>query len=164
MEKKPIRVFAAVFTGMFTFFFFYAFIAWATTRLAITPYGRFVSTFFKGRTKEESKAFIEANKPMFDSMVVEATRFANFCMTPLVGFVTGIVVGLIIPSRKAVHGVIWSLLTVAPIAGFFWFKSATVPNRELYLLLLLAAAAVGGALGNRLSVKFIQQKETEIKL
>lgn len=164
MEKKPIRVFAAVFTGMFTFFFFYAFIAWVTTKLAITPYGRFVATFFKGKTKEESKAFIEANKPMFDSMVVEATRFSNLCMTPLVGFVTGVVVGLIIPSRKVVHGVIWSLLTVAPIAGFFWFKSAAVPNRGLYLLLLLAATALGGLWGNRLSVRFIQKKEDEIKL
>lgn len=158
MKNGKVKVFTAVFTGNMVFFFLYAAIAWGLTFLRITPYGKFVSAFFKGRTRDEAKAYMQANQETFNSMLAEAARFSNLFITPLVGFVMGAVVGLIIgPKRRAC--VIWSLISVAPLALLFLVKSGADPMRFAYLLLLLGFTALGGFAGSALSERLSHKKE-----
>lgn len=151
--NKKLKYFYAFFIGNLVFFFLNAFIAWALTYLKLSPYGRFVATFFKGRTSDEAKAFIEANRELFNQMLPPATHFSNIVISPTVGLVTGIVAGLILSSKKTSEGVIWSLVTVGPVAVIFWMKSAAEPYRVFYLALLLAITGVGGFIGTKIMSK-----------
>lgn len=148
--NKKLRYFFAFFIGNLVFFFVYAFTTWALTMLKITPYGRFVATFFKGRSPDEAKVFIEANRELFNQMLPPATHFSNIVISPTVGLLTGIVAGLIISSKKTSEGVLWSLITVAPVAVVFWTKSAAEPYRLFYLALFLALAGTGGFIGTKI--------------
>lgn len=149
MDKK-LRYFFSFFVGILVFFFLYVFVTWALTFLKITPYGKFVATFFKGRTPDEAKAFIEANKDLFNQMLPAATHFSNIVISPTVGLVTGIVVGLIVSSRRALEGVVLSLATVTPVAVMFWMKLASDPYRVLYVGLFYVITGVGGFIGTRI--------------
>ncbi len=148
--NKKLKYFYAFFIGNLVFFFLNAFIAWALTYLKLSPYGRFVATFFKGRTSDEAKAFIEANRELFNQMLPPATHFSYIVISPTVGLVTGIVAGLILSSKKTSEGVICSLVTVLPWAVMFWMKSAAEPYRAFYLALLLAITGVGGFIGTKI--------------
>lgn len=154
---KKTRYFAAVFAGNMVFFFFYAGLAWLLSLLNITPYGRFVNAFFKGRTKEDAKAFMEANRPLFDEMLKDAAFFSNIAITPFVGLVTGLVAGAILYSNRRA-AVIWSVLTVVPVSALLLVKSAGEPLRFVYFLMLLGAAALGGYIGSSLLNKKLSEK------
>ncbi|MBI1912862.1 MAG: hypothetical protein HYS21_12795 [Deltaproteobacteria bacterium] len=147
------RIFAAFLTGYVAFIAIYGFITWALTSLKITAYGRFVSTFFKGRKPDEAKAFIEANKGVFEQMLPEATRFSNIVITPSVSLILGIIVGLIIASRQKFMGSVWALTVAAPLGILFWVKSMGEPDKAMYLILMLAASAIGGYIGNLIASK-----------
>lgn len=151
--NKKLRYFYAFFVGNLVFYFFYVFVLWALTFLKLSPYGRFVSTFFKGKTPDEAKAFIEANKELFNEMLPAANHFSNIVITPTVGLVTGIVVGLILSAKKTSEGVVWSLVTVLPAAVMFWMKSSAEPYRAFYLALFLAITALGGFIGTKIMSK-----------
>lgn len=151
--NKKLRYFYAFFVGILVFFFLYAFVTWALTFLKLTPYGRFVSTFFKGRTSDEAKAFIEANRELFNQMLPTATHFSNIVISPTVGLVNGIVVALILSAKKTSEGVIWSLVTVLPVAVMFWMKSSAEPYRAFYLALFLVITALGGFIGTKIMSK-----------
>lgn len=151
--NKKLRYFFSFFVGNLVFFFLNAFINWALTFFRITPYGRFVATFFKGRTSDEAKVFIEANKELFNQMLPPATQFSNMVIIPTAGLVTGIVVGLIMAAKNTTTGVIWSLVTVAPLAVTFWVKSAGEPSRAFYVALFLVISGAGGFLGARIMAK-----------
>lgn len=155
---KKTRYFTAVFAGNMVFFFFYAGLVWLLARLDITPYGKFVNAFFKGRTKEDAKAFMEANRPLFDEMLKDAAFFSNVAITPFVGLVTGIVAGAILYSNRRA-AVLWSVLTVVPVSVLLLVKSAGEPLRVLYFLMLLAAAALGGYIGSTLLNKRKSEKD-----
>lgn len=154
---KKTRYFAAVFTGNMLFFFLYAGLAWVLTLLNVTPYGKFVNTFFKGRTKEDAKAFMDANKVVFEQMLSDASFFSNVVLTPFVGLVTGLVVGAILyPNRKM--AVLWSFITVVPVSILLLVKSSGIPFKFVYFLMLLASAVIGAfvsstVLGKKLSEK-----------
>lgn len=158
---KKTRYFAAVFGGNMVFFFFYAALAWLLTLLDITPYGKFVSAFFKGRTKEDAKAFMEANRPLFDEMLKDAALFSNLVITPFVGLVTGLVVGAVLYSNRR-NAVIWSVLTVVPVSVLLLVKSSGDSLRFLYFIMLLAAAALGGYIGSALLNKKLSEKNNVI--
>jgi len=147
---KKLKYFYSFFVGNLVFFFLYSFITWALTFLKITPYGRFVATFFKGKTSDEAKTFIEANKELFDQLLPAATNFSNIVISPTVGLVTGIVAGLILSAKKTSVGVIWSLVTILPVTFMFWSKSAAEPYRVVYIALFLFVTAVGGFIGTKL--------------
>lgn len=151
--NRKLRYFYAFFVGSLVFYFFYAFVLWALTTLKLSPYGRFVATFFKGKTSDEAKAFIEANKELFDQMLPAATHFSNIVITPTVGLAAGIVVGLILSARKATEGIVWSLVTVLPAAVMFWMKSSTEPYRAFYVALFLAITGLGGYIGTKIMSK-----------
>lgn len=154
---KKTRYFAAVFAGNMVFFFFYAGLAWLLSLLNATPYGKFVNTFFKGRTKEDAKAFMEANKVVFDSMLKDAAFFSNVVITPSVGLVTGFVAGAILYSNRRA-AVIWSVLTVVPVSALLLVKSSGDPFRFVYFLMLIVAAALGGYIGSSLLNKKLSEK------
>lgn len=155
---KKTRYFAAVFTGNMAFFFLYAGVVWVLTLLNATPYGKFVNTFFRGRTKEEAKAFMEANTVVFDQMLKDASFFANLFLTPSVALVTGFVVGAILyPHRR--NAVIWSFITVIPVSILLLVKSSGEPLKFLYFLMLLGAAALGGFIASSLVSKKIAEKK-----
>lgn len=155
---KKTRYFAAVFTGNMVFFFLYAGVAWVLTLLNVTPYGKFVNTFFRGRTKEDAKAFMEANRVVFDQMLMDASFFANIVLTPFVGLVAGLVVGAILyPDRKM--AVVWSLITVIPVSILLLIKSSGEPLKLLYFLMLLGAAVLGGLIASSAVSKKLSEKK-----
>lgn len=154
---KKTRYFAAVFTGNMVFFFLYAGLAWVLTLLNATPYGKFVNTFFRGRTREDAKAFMDANRVVFDQMLKDASFFSNIVLTPVVGLVTGLVVGAILyPNRK--HAVIWSFITVIPVSILLLAKSSGEPLKFLYFFMLLGAAALGGFIASTVLSKKLAEK------
>ncbi|MBI5492688.1 MAG: hypothetical protein HY893_07130 [Deltaproteobacteria bacterium] len=157
--NNKIRIFAAFFAGNMAFFFIYAFILWALTALKVSPYGRFMATFFKGRTSDEAKAFIAANQGLFDRMLPEASRFSNLFITPGVGLVMGVITGLIISAKNIKAGIIWPVVLTLPVAILFWTRSAGEPNRVFYFILLLALSGVGGLIGTLISSKYFQEKK-----
>lgn len=146
--KKLKVLFIAFFAGNMLSLFVYALILWVVTNFNITPYGRFVSTFFKGKTPEEAKAYMETNKDLFNKMLPDATHFSNFCITPSVGLFMGFVVGAITATEKDFasvrHGFLLSVFTAVPFAALFWVKAGAVPA-----LLFLGIVGVGGVIGNR---------------
>lgn len=158
---KKTRYFAAVFAGNMVFFFFYALVAWVLTLLDATPYGRFVNEFFRGRTKEEAAAYMEANRPLFDGMLRDAALFSNFVITPVVGLVTGLVAGAILYSNRR-NAVMWSVLTVVPVSALLLVKSAGDPLRPLYPVLLVGSAALGGFIGSALLNKKLSENRNVI--
>lgn len=141
------RIFAALFAGNLLFFFFYAGLAWALTYFKITPYGRFVAEFFKGRTREGAKEYIEANKALFDTMLMDAARYANLVLTPFAGFVMGLLVGAVLSDNRK-RAVVWSVIAALPAAVLFVAKSGGEITNIAYLPIFLIAAAVGGFLGS----------------
>ncbi|OGP22133.1 MAG: hypothetical protein A2054_04795 [Deltaproteobacteria bacterium GWA2_55_10] len=141
------RIFAALFAGNLLFFFFYAGLAWALTYFKITPYGRFVAEFFKGRTREGATEYIQANKALFDSMLMDAARFANIVLTPLAGFVMGLLVGAVLSADRK-KALIWSVIAALPAALLFVVKSGGEITNIAYLPLFLGATALGGVLGS----------------
>lgn len=149
---KKTRVFAALFAGNMFFFLFYAGLAWALAFFNVTPYGRFVAAFFKGRTREAANGHIAANRALFDSMMKDAASFANLALTPLAGFLMGVLVGAILSENRKL-GVIWSVVAAAPVSVLFLVKSGSGPATLPYLALLLAATALGGLLGGSLKKK-----------
>lgn len=155
---KKTRYFAAVFTGNMVFFFLYAGVVWVLTLLNATPYGKFVNTFFRGRTKEDAKAFMEANQVVFDQMLKDASFFANVVLTPSVALVTGLVAGAILYPRRKM-AVVWSLVTVIPVSILLLAKSAGEPWRILYFLMLLVAAAIGGFIGSAILSRKKENKD-----
>ncbi len=149
---KMMKLFAAFFTGNLVFVFFYAGICWLVSRLDVTPYGRFVNTFFKGRDPKQAQAYIEAHKALFDRMLPEAVHFSNLVITPFAGFVMGIIMGLIISTRDKTTAVIGSLVSAVPVTVLFWIKSGRELGTAPYLLLFLVVVAIGAFLGNAISV------------
>ncbi len=149
--NKPMKIFAAFFAGNLVFVFLYAGVCWVISRLQITPYGRFMATFFKDRNPQEAQAYIEANQPLFDKMLPEAARFSNLFITPSVGLVMGLVMGLIVSTKDRTTAVVWSLISALPITILFWVRSSGEPYRAPYLLLFVAVVAAGGFIGNAVS-------------
>ncbi|HBG47063.1 MAG TPA: hypothetical protein DDW94_08750 [Deltaproteobacteria bacterium] len=149
---KKTRIFAAVFAGNMLFFFFYAGVAWALTFFNITPYGRFVAEFFKGRTKEAAKEHMEANRELFESMLKEASTFANLVLTPLAGFVMGVLIGVIL-SKNRRSAIVWSLLAAAPVSIIFLVKSGGGLSSFIYLAFFLVVTALGGLFGSSIVKK-----------
>ncbi|HEY4707944.1 MAG TPA: hypothetical protein VII64_10835 [Thermodesulfobacteriota bacterium] len=141
------RIFAALFAGNLLFFFFYAGLAWALTYFKITPYGRFVAEFFKGRTREGATEYVQANKALFDSMLIDAARFANLVLTPLAGFVMGLLVGAVLFDNRR-RAVVWSVIAALPAAALFLAKSGGEMANIAYLPVFLIATALGGLLGS----------------
>lgn len=141
------RIFAALFAGNLLFFFFYAGLAWVLTYFKITPYGRFVAEFFKGRTREGANEYIEANRALFDSMLMDAARFANIVLTPLSGFVMGLLVGAVLFDNRK-RAVVWSIIAALPAAILFVAKSGGEMANIAYLPIFIIATAVGGFLGS----------------
>lgn len=158
MNNKT-RIFAAFFAGNMAFFFIYAFTCWALTAIGVTPYGRFIAAFFKGRTSDEAKAFIAANQALFDKMLPEASLFSNLVITPGVGLVMGVITGLIISARDLKTGIIWPMALALPVAILFWTRSSGEPYRAFYFLLLLALCGVGGLIGTLISSKYFQERK-----
>lgn len=156
---NKLRVFTAFFVSSLVFFFLYSFIAWLLTNFGITPYGKFVATFFKGRNPEEAKVFIAANQELFSKMLPAAVKFSNLVINPFVGLVTGTVAGLIIPTKKPSVAVIWSLVFAIPVFVLFWAKTGSDPLKAIYLGVLLIAFASGGFAGNRIISKIVKDKE-----
>ncbi len=156
--NNKIRIFAAFFAGNMAFFFIYAFTCWALTALGVSPYGRFIAAFFKGRTSDEAKVFIAANQVLFDRMLPEASRFSNLFITPGVGLVMGVITGLIISAKDTKAGIIWPVVLTLPVAILFWTRSAGEPNRAFYFILLLALSSVGGLIGTIVSSKLSGEK------
>lgn len=155
------RKFTTVFAGNLVFFFLSSLITWVLGALGVTPYGRFVKTFFKGRTREEAQAFIDANRDLLAQMLPDAMRFSNLVIMPFSSLVTGIVAGLIISSAHkeggVKRGIIWSLITIAPMAAFLVGKAKGAPEVLAYLPLMAAAVALGGAIGGRLGEKMAKK-------
>lgn len=147
MMTSKKKIFAAFFAGNLVFFFFYSLVLWLLTVFKVSPYGRFVSTFFKGRTKDDAKAFIEANKALFDQMLPEAVSFSNLCVMPLVGFVTGVLAGMIMAPEKKQGGAFWGFLVVLPVSLMFVIKSGINPGAFGALALLWVFTAAGGIIG-----------------
>lgn len=156
------RGFIAFFVGNGVFFFFNAVVLWAITALDITPYGRFVARFFKGRTRDEAKEFIVGNKAVFDQMLPEAVRFSNLCILPVAALAMGVVVGLIMRPEKKVQGALWSVAFALPMAFMFISKSgASDPYVILSLSLFLVAAAAGGLTGALAASRLGNKKDKE---
>lgn len=146
------RIFAAVFGGNLLFVFFNAAIAWALAFFDITPYGRFVAAFFRGRTREEAAARIESERALFDSMLAEASSFANLFLTPLSGFVMGLFAGAVLAKDRKL-AIVWSIFAAAPLSAFFLFKSGGGTESLPYLALFIAMTALGGIIGSALANK-----------
>lgn len=158
---RRIRIFTAFFVGYIAFFLLYAFLTWVFTLLNITPYGRFVAAFFKGRKPEEARAYIEANKELFSMMLPRAVWFSNVFITPSVGFVLGLVIGLIATQKEnqaPSASLIWAFLSALPISIFFWVKSGADPNSAVYLALFLFVTGAGGLTGNRIAKKMLYKE------
>lgn len=159
-KRKPMkktRIFAAVFGGNLVFVFFNAAIAWALAFFNITPYGRFVAAFFRGRTREEAAARIGSEKALFDSMLAEASTFANLFLTPVSGFVMGFFAGAMLAKNRRL-AIVWSVLAASPLSVFFLVKAGGGPERLMYLALFLAMTALGGIAGSAVFGK--NKKET----
>ncbi len=156
--NNKIKIFAAAFAGNMAFFFIYAFVCWALTALDISPYGRFINAFFKGRTPEEANAFIAANQGLFNKMLPEASKFSSLVITPGVGLVMGIITGLIISSKDKFTGVVWPVILILPVSVLFWMRSGGEPGRPLYFILLLVFSGAGGLIGTLISSKFFAEK------
>jgi len=150
---RPMKLFAAFFAGNITFIFLYASACWFISRLGITPYGRFMQAFFKGRSPEEAQAYIDANKPLFDLMMPQAAHFSNMVITPTVGLVAGIVIGLVVSTRDTKTAPVWSFVTIIPVLVVFWFWLSGDPFRGRYLLMLIIAVVGGGFIGNAISTR-----------
>lgn len=150
-KKGWVRAFAAIFAANLAFFFAYGAAAWLLTSLKATPYGRFVAEFFKGRSREEANAYIEANRAAFEEMMRDATAFSNLFMTPAVGLVMGFVAGIVIWRGKRA-GAVWALFAAIPPALLFMARPG---GNVAYLFLLLAAAALGGLAGGAVSAKYM---------
>jgi hypothetical protein len=144
---KKTRFFAAVFAGNMVFFSMYAAAAWLFAFLDITPYGRFVNAFYRGRTAEEASAFMEANRVLYDVMLKDAAFFSSVVISPFVGLAAGFAAGVILHANRR-GALLWSVLTVVPVSALLLVKSAGDPLRFLYLVMLVAAAALGGYLGS----------------
>ncbi|MFQ5736396.1 MAG: hypothetical protein ACE5GY_05985 [Thermodesulfobacteriota bacterium] len=157
--NKTMKIFAAFFAGNLVFAFLYSGVFWVVSRLDVTPYGRLMTTFFKGRTPQEAQAYIEAHQALFDRMLPEAARFSNLFVTPSVGFVMGLVMGLIISTKEWKTPVVWSFISVLPITVLFWIWSGGEPNRAAYLLFLLAATVAGGFIGNVISTSVLASRK-----
>lgn len=141
------RIFAAVFGGNLVFVFFNAAISWALASFNVTPYGRFVSAFFKGRTREETASLMEADRAIFDSMLAEASSFANLFITPAAGFMMGLFAGAVMGKDRKLS-LIWSALAALPLSLFFVMKSGGWQERSLYLVLFIVSTALGGLAGS----------------
>ncbi|MBI5642790.1 MAG: hypothetical protein HY954_04880 [Deltaproteobacteria bacterium] len=156
--NRKVRIFFAFFAGNLFYFFFYSFLTWAFTALKITPYGRFVSTFFKGRTPDEAKEFIAGNHELFNELLPAAARFSNIVINPAAGVVLGIVAGMIMSSKGKSGSIIWSLIAAAPMAILFLAKAEGGAEKVLYLALFLLFSAAGGYIGDIL-IKRLQQPQ-----
>jgi hypothetical protein len=144
---KKTRCFIAVFAGNMVFFSLYAAAAWLFALLDITPYGRFVNAFYRGRTAEEASAFMEANRVLYDVMLKDAAFFSSVIISPLVGLAAGFVAGAILHSNRRA-ALLWSVLMVVPVSALLLVKSSGDPLRFLYLFMLIVSAALGGYLGS----------------
>ncbi|MBI5453023.1 MAG: hypothetical protein HY956_00175 [Deltaproteobacteria bacterium] len=147
MVSKRLRIFAAFFAGNIFFFFVFSLVLWLLTRYEISPYGRFVAAFFKGRKPEEAKAAIEANQALFDELLPEAVRFSDLFVMPAVGFLMGGIVGAIMRGRQWYAGAVWALIVAGPVSIFFLARSAG-NEKFLHLAVFLALTAIGGVVGN----------------
>lgn len=154
---KKTRIFAAVFGANLLFVFFNAAISWALAFFNITPYGRFVAAFFRGRTREETAARIESDRALFGSMLAEASTFANLFLTPASGFVMGLFAGAMLAKKRRLAA-IWSIFAALPLSLFFLVKSGGGHERFLYLILFIAMTALGGLAGSAIFGK--KKKET----
>lgn len=150
--KPVIRMIAAVSTGLMSFILINGFICWVLTFLKIGPYGKFVATFIKGKTPDEAKAFAAANQELLSQMLPAASKFSNLFISPVSALLMGIIVGLIMYSKK-IYGVVWSLIIISVPAGLYWTKSASDPDRVFYFAILLIVAALGGLIGNVIASK-----------
>ena len=153
--NRPMKLFASFFAGNIVFAFLYAAVCWFVSRLDITPYGRFMTVFFKGRTPAEAQAYIDANRALFERMMPEAAQFSNMVVTPSVGLVMGLVIGLIVATRDWTTALWWSFITVMPVTAIFWFWSAGQDGRARYLLLLVAVTMAGAFVGNAVSTRIL---------
>lgn len=147
MVSKRLRIFAAFFAGNIFFFFVFSLVLWLLTRYEISPYGRFVATFFKDRKPEEAKAAIEANQALFDELLPQAVRFSDLFVMPAVGFLMGFIVGAIMRGRQWYAGAVWALIIAGPVSILFLARSAG-NEKLLYLAVFLALTAIGGVVGN----------------
>ncbi|MBW7957365.1 MAG: hypothetical protein H3C68_05675 [Deltaproteobacteria bacterium] len=154
------RIFAAVLGGNLIFVFFNAAIAWTLAFFNVTPYGRFVAAFFRGRTREEVAARIGSDRALFDSMLAEASSFANLFLTPVSGFVMGLFAGAMLAKNRRL-AVIWSVLAALPLSLFFIMKSGGGHEKFLYLVLFIAVTALGGLAGSAFFVKATSKKKKE---
>lgn len=151
--SRPIKLFAAFFGGNIAFIFLYATVCWFTARLGITPYGRFMQEFFSGRSTEQAREYIDANKVLFDLMMPEAAHFSNMVLTPTVGVIMGLVIGLIVSARDRTTALWWSFVSVMPVTAVFWFWMAGDEHRAQYLIFLVAAVMAGAFIGNEVSLR-----------
>ena len=147
MVSKRLRIFAAFFAGNIFFFFLSSLVLWLLTRYEISPYGRFVATFFKGRKPEEAQAAIDANKALFDALLPQAVRFSDLFVMPAVGFLMGCIVGAIMRGSRWYAGPVWALIIAGPVSIFFLVRSEGA-ERFPYLAVFLALIALGGFAGN----------------
>lgn len=149
---NKLRVFVAFAVSNFAFVGIYSAACGVITFFNVTPYGIFVSKFFKGRTADEAKAYIEANKELYTIMMPEAVRFSNAFITPLAGFIMGLIAGAILATadkdRSIKRGAVWSAITALPLTALYLAKSKGEPHGAIvYIVLFLAVATAGGALG-----------------
>lgn len=150
-----MKLFASFFAGNIVFAFLYAAVCWFTSRLDVTPYGRFMTAFFRGRTPEEAQAHIEANMALFERMMVDAAHFSNMVVAPSVGLVMGLVIGLIVSEKDWTAPLWWSFITVMPVTIIFWLWSAGQDGRAGHLLLLVAVVMAGAFIGNAISTRVL---------
>ncbi|MBI5561894.1 MAG: hypothetical protein HY894_03440 [Deltaproteobacteria bacterium] len=153
-EKQPVwvRIFTALFAGYMAFFFIHAAVNSLLVALGITPYGRFVAQFYKGRSKEEATAFIEANRALYDAMLPAATAFIDLAVTPAVGLIAGMIIGAITATAWR-SGLKWTVIASAPVLLFFWGRSERDAMGIVHAAMLFALMTAGGFAGDRLARK-----------
>ncbi len=140
------RNLTALFAGNLLLFFLFSLVLFVLTHFEVTPYGKFVAKFFKGRTPEESKAFIEANRELFNTMLPSARSFSNLYILPSLTFVMGFVAGLIADRNRPVVG----LLAALPLALLFMARQSGEPEKLFYVVMIFAASSVGAFAGGML--------------
>ncbi|MEE9613937.1 MAG: hypothetical protein V3W31_03155 [Thermodesulfobacteriota bacterium] len=149
-DMLTVRNFASLFTGTLFFLFFYIGLCWVLGYFEITPYGKFTAEFFKGRTAEESDAFIKANRELFDKALPGATTFSNLVMAPIVAVLSGLVAGVIAGRRGALMG----FIVVLTPAFMVLAKSAKDPMTLGSILFMVGCAVIGGTMGERVACRF----------